>query len=107
MESEGLIGLTRAFQAAGARSVIASLWSVSDESTKDFMVRLHVELRSGKAKDEALRLAMQHLHSQPGRSLPYYWAPFVLFGDPDNLHLTQIQGRSEAVQTHATRTNVN
>jgi CHAT domain-containing protein len=106
-ESEGLIGLTRAFQAAGARSVVASLWSVSDESTKDLMVHLHVELRSGKAIDEALRLAMQNLHSQPGLSLPYYWAPFVLFGDPDNLHLAENQRKVDARQAHANHMSVN
>lgn len=84
MQSEGIIGMTRAFQAAGVRSVISSLWHVSDESTKDLMVEFHQELRSGNTKDEALRRAMRKVHEEPGKSSPYHWAAFVLTGDPDN-----------------------
>ena len=84
MHAEGMIGMTRAFQAAGARSVVSSLWQVSDESTKDLMVDFHQELRSGITKDEALRRAMLKVHNEPGKSSPYHWAAFVLTGNPDN-----------------------
>src|SRR5262249_53842020 len=57
MGGEGLIGLTRAFQYAGARSVLATLWSVADVSTADFMKRFYGYLRQGRTKDEALRAA--------------------------------------------------
>ena len=54
---EGLMGLTRAFQYAGARSVLASLWSVADESTAELMTRFYGHLKAGKTKDDALRTA--------------------------------------------------
>jgi CHAT domain-containing protein len=82
MGSEGLIGLTRAFQFAGARSVLASLWSVSDLSTADLMKRFYGYLRAGKTKDEALRQAQVDLiHEKKATSHPYHWAAFQLSGD--------------------------
>ena len=54
MGGEGLIGLTRAFQYAGARSVLASLWKVEDRSTAELMKRFYTYMKSGKSKDEAL-----------------------------------------------------
>ncbi|HVR99781.1 MAG TPA: CHAT domain-containing tetratricopeptide repeat protein, partial [Thermoanaerobaculia bacterium] len=80
---EGLIGLTRAFQYAGARSVLASLWSVSDRSTAFLMRRFYAELRKGVSKDEALRQAQLGLIRE-GRGKaahPFYWAAFELTGD--------------------------
>jgi CHAT domain-containing protein/Tfp pilus assembly protein PilF len=92
--TEGLIGLTRAFQYAGARSVVASLWSVADQSTAELMIRFYRHLRDGLSKDEALRAAQIELIRGPievtdadGRkvridaSAPYYWAAFQIFGD--------------------------
>ncbi len=91
---EGLIGLTRAFQYAGARSIVASLWSVEDETTAELMLHLYRHLRSGASKDEALRAAQLALIQRPVRvergdgesvvkdaSAPYYWAAFQLVGD--------------------------
>jgi CHAT domain-containing protein len=81
MGGEGLIGLTRAFQYAGARSVLASLWSVSDLSTAELMKHFYGHLHAGKAKDEALQAAQVELIRSPKFSHPYYWAAFQLFGD--------------------------
>ncbi len=87
MGGEGLIGLTRAFQYAGARSVLSSLWSVSDESTALLMRRFYGHLKEGKPKAEALRLAQVELirtgQAKTGRdfSRPFYWAAFVLNGE--------------------------
>ena len=78
---EGLIGLTRAFQVAGAASIIATQWRVADRRTATAMVRLHQHLLKGMSKDEALRQAMRALASDPATAHPYYWAPFVLVGD--------------------------
>ncbi|HWM89303.1 MAG TPA: CHAT domain-containing protein [Thermoanaerobaculia bacterium] len=78
---EGLVGLVRAFQYAGARSVLASLWSVSDVSTADLMKRFYGHLREGQSKDEALRKAQADMIRSQSFSHPYYWAAFQLTGD--------------------------
>jgi CHAT domain-containing protein len=83
VQSEGIVGLTRALQAAGARSIVASQWKVADRSTSSLMVAFHRELRKGRAKDEALREAMAVVRRNPRTAHPYYWGPFVLTGDPD------------------------
>lgn len=91
---EGLIGLTRAFQYAGARTVMASLWNVQDRATSELMIRFYKHLRAGLPKDEALRQAQIELIRGPievinekgekilmDASAPYYWAGFQLYGD--------------------------
>ncbi|HEV3257270.1 MAG TPA: tetratricopeptide repeat protein [Gemmataceae bacterium] len=96
---EGLLGLQRAFQVAGARSVVASLWSVDDEATRKLMVRFYENLWQKKmSKLEALRQAQlwmlkeglkrglvvldeEERIAKPVRTPPYYWAAFVLSGD--------------------------
>lgn len=78
MGGEGLVGLTRAFQYAGARSVLASLWSVADVSTARFMESFYRHLREGRSKDEALRQAqIERIRD----SHPFHWAAFQLTGD--------------------------
>jgi CHAT domain-containing protein/Tfp pilus assembly protein PilF len=81
MNGEGLIGLTRAFQYAGAHSIIASLWAVDDLRTMELMKQLYSGLRNGTAKDEALRAAQLHVLRSAPSSAPYYWAAFSLIGD--------------------------
>ncbi|HSG40879.1 MAG TPA: CHAT domain-containing protein, partial [Thermoanaerobaculia bacterium] len=81
MGGEGLVGLTRAFQYAGARSVLASLWGVSDRSTADLMKRFYSHLKQGRSKDEALRAAQIDLIRRKGFAHPYHWAAFQLTGD--------------------------
>jgi CHAT domain-containing protein/tetratricopeptide (TPR) repeat protein len=82
MGGEGLVGLTRAFQYAGARSVLASLWGVSDVSTANLMKRFYSYLWNGKTKDEALRAAqIDQIREKSKSSHPFHWAAFELFGD--------------------------
>jgi CHAT domain-containing protein len=91
---EGIIGLTRAFQYAGARTVLASLWSVADDSTAELMDRLYRRLRSGTATNDALRGAQLDLLATPlaltgddgesrelDASHPFHWAAFQVIGD--------------------------
>jgi CHAT domain-containing protein len=49
MGGEGLIGLTRAFQYAGAHSVLASLWSLDDSRASEFMKQFYGQLQQGKS----------------------------------------------------------
>ncbi len=83
MGGEGLIGLTRAFQYAGARSILASLGKVEDRSTAELMKRFYGYLKSGKTKDEALRLAQIDLIRSANFALPVHWAAFQLIGDSE------------------------
>ncbi len=79
---EGLVGLVRAFQYAGARSVLASLWNISDRSTPLLMTEFYRELRAGSSMDEALRHTQRASIQRGGRlSAPYFWSAFELFGD--------------------------
>jgi CHAT domain-containing protein len=78
---EGLIGLTRAFHYAGARSVLATLWGISDKSSAAWMRRFYRELRDGQSKDEAARAAqIEQIRSANG-PYPFFWAAFQLYGD--------------------------
>jgi CHAT domain-containing protein len=73
--------LAEAFSSAGATSVLASLWSVGDESTKELMVEFYRQLATGQSKAAALQSAEIKLLKSSKFSRPLYWAPFVLMGD--------------------------
>jgi CHAT domain-containing protein len=73
--------LAEAFATAKVRTVVASLWSVGDESTKEFMVAFYKQLAAGASKTAALQSAQLALMKNPKFSRPLYWAPFVLMGD--------------------------
>jgi CHAT domain-containing protein len=82
MGGEGLLGLTRAFLYAGARSVLASLWRVSDQTTPGLMRRFYRHLARGRPKDEALRAAQVEMIRAGGTGAhPFRWAAFQVFGD--------------------------
>jgi CHAT domain-containing protein len=76
-----LHGLMRGFLYAGAPSVVASLWAVSDRSTAEFMREMYSQIRAGATKRAALRHAQLAIKDAYGH--PYYWAPFVLMGNPE------------------------
>ncbi len=84
LNGEGIIGLTRAFLYAGADGVVVSLWNVNDIATASLMKAFYKNLQQGMAKDEALRRAKLDLikGQKSAWQHPYYWAPFVLIGDP-------------------------
>ncbi|MEY2510934.1 MAG: hypothetical protein QOE26_1697 [Verrucomicrobiota bacterium] len=73
--------LAHAFSSAGATTVLASLWSVGDESTKEFMMEFYRQLAAGTSKAAALQSAQLKLLRSAKFSRPLYWAPFVLMGD--------------------------
>jgi CHAT domain-containing protein len=76
------LGLAGIAVRAGARSTIASLWSVDDEATATFMTELYKNLAHKTTnKAEALRQAQMTLLSDRQLNHPYYWAPFVLLGN--------------------------
>ena len=83
-DGEGMVGLTRAFLYAGADSVVVSLWNVNDYATAELMKAFYRNLNRHLPKDEALRQAKLGMLKGRRResSHPYFWAPFVLVGEP-------------------------
>jgi hypothetical protein len=83
---EGVFGLRRAFQIAGVRTVIMSLWSVEDQGTRTWMRALYRErFQKGSSTADAVRNASVHvLQARRARgesTHPFYWAAFVAAGD--------------------------
>jgi CHAT domain-containing protein len=82
MNGEGLLGMTWAWFVAGVPSTVASQWPVADDSTARLMQAFYAELKGGAPKAEALRRAQLALLKDRKTRHPFYWAPFVLSGDP-------------------------
>jgi CHAT domain-containing protein len=80
---EGMLGLQFAFRAAGARSVVATLWSEDDRAAVELVDRLYAHLQRGLPKDRALQAAqLDYLADHDGiRASPFFWAAPVLYGD--------------------------
>ncbi len=75
-----LTGLARSFFAAGAQSVVASLWPAHDDATRELMNVFYRKLCSGCSRSGALRAAQRAmLITYPH---PLYWGTFVLVGSP-------------------------
>ncbi|NEZ66121.1 CHAT domain-containing protein [Leptolyngbyaceae cyanobacterium CCMR0082] len=75
----GVIGLPFSFTAAGASSVLMSLWNVPDASTAKLMRNFYDYWLSGRDKAQALRLAMMDMIQEYPNS-PKDWAAFTLVG---------------------------
>ena len=89
-KGEGIMSLSRAFFYAGVKSLVMSLWKVSDESTSELMVYFYEGLKAGLPKDQALQQAkINYLANQDIalKSHPYFWAGFVLKGNAKSLDL--------------------
>jgi CHAT domain-containing protein len=81
-DNRATLGLAGVALRAGARSTIASLWSVNDESTALLMNQFYQSLsRQGQPRAEALRHAQLTLLKTPEYQLPLFWAPYVLIGN--------------------------
>ena len=79
MKGEGVMALPRGFLYAGVPNVIASLWKVHDQKTKDLMVAFYNHLLDGNNYAEALRMAK--LDCIAKGFLPMDWAGFILIGE--------------------------
>ncbi|MCP4757138.1 MAG: CHAT domain-containing protein, partial [Proteobacteria bacterium] len=77
---EGLFGLRRAFQEAGSRTVLSTLWSIADKETQVFMTRFYELNLKGMPYQQALRKVQREFIDDKQLSHPHYWAPFVMVG---------------------------
>ena len=76
---EGVFGLQRAFQVAGADAIIMSMWTVDDAATQEFMTIFYEDWLKSGDKRIAFRSAQLRLKSK--FSSPYYWGAFVMVGN--------------------------
>jgi CHAT domain-containing protein/Tfp pilus assembly protein PilF len=90
LAGEGIVGMARAFQVAGARSVLVSQWPVADRSTAELMVRFYRHLATGLPKAGALAAAQYEMAEGQAAAMadgvldprhPFAWAGFQIVGD--------------------------
>ena len=81
LKGEDVVGIARAFLAAGARSVLVALWAIDDEATMVFMKSFYQHLKEGKTASAAVQQSMKFLRESEQFSETRYWAPFQLIGD--------------------------
>jgi CHAT domain-containing protein len=87
-DAEGVFGLRRAFQHAGAQSVVMSLFDVPDKTTTELMNRFYANWISGSSMPAALRQASLELlaerrETNDGVAHPLFWGGFIIVGDPN------------------------
>jgi len=78
---EGVYGLRRAFALAGAESLLMSLWTVSDEGTKELMIKYYQRILQNQGRSDALRQTQLEMLNSQDYQHPYFWAAFVPVGD--------------------------
>jgi CHAT domain-containing protein/Tfp pilus assembly protein PilF len=82
LNSDGVFGLRRGLQEAGAGAVMMSMWSVPDKETQELMTLFYAKWLGGLEKPEALRQAQlverEVVRKRYGRDLPFYWGAFVM-----------------------------
>lgn len=82
LAGEGVMSMGRAFQAAGTKSVLMSLWSVAERPSILLMEEFFRQLARGRDKLTAWTAARAHVRSE-GFQHPFFWASFILVGEPN------------------------
>ena len=81
-DNQAILGLAGMAVRSGAKSTLASLWSVSDRSTAELMDQFYRYLQQPNTnKAQAIRQAQLSLLQNPQFQHPYYWSPFILVGN--------------------------
>ncbi|MBZ4672764.1 MAG: tetratricopeptide repeat protein [Deferribacteraceae bacterium] len=78
IDGEGIANFARAFEQAGAKSVVVSLWEVPSEPAVEFMKVFYTYLNLGFNRLESIRYTKRDIKLKYPN--PYYWAVFVLYG---------------------------
>lgn len=77
---EGVYGLRRAFFLSGTESLVMSLWSVSDYTTREIMTSYYKNLKHGLGRAQALREVKLKMMKNPHTAHPFFWASFIESG---------------------------
>ncbi|MDP6095141.1 MAG: CHAT domain-containing protein, partial [Gammaproteobacteria bacterium] len=80
-DERAVLGLAGVSLKAGARSSLASLWTISDEATSQLMIAFYQALNSGNSKADALRIAQLQLLAEARFQHPNFWSPYILVGN--------------------------
>ena len=93
VSSEGVIGIARSFLAAGARSVLATLWPINDWASPELMKKFYEELFQETPVCEALRRAKNFLleHENKNFQSIRMWAPFTIYGEDVKFEKQEIE----------------
>ncbi len=81
VRDDDVFGLQRGFKKAGAKTLLMSLWSVSDFATEEMMTSFYAGLMQGLSRHEALRQAQAKLRANPELNRPCFWASFIILDD--------------------------
>ncbi len=76
------LGFAGAASRIGVKSILGSLWYVSDSSTPELMKKLYIQLKIAQIKADALAEAQKAMIQDPLFKHPYYWSAFTLVGNP-------------------------
>jgi CHAT domain-containing protein len=79
----GVQTLSRAFLDNGTQTVIKTLWKVNEKATAEFMIEMYTHWVTGISLYDALEKTKDHFKGHEKYSHPYYWAGFVLEGNPN------------------------
>ncbi len=80
VSGEGVMSIGRAFQFAGAKSVLISLWSVEETASVNLIREFFKGLKEGKCQTQALKEAQKYIR-ESGYDHPFFWSSFVLVGN--------------------------
>jgi CHAT domain-containing protein len=80
LSGEGVMSMGRAFQYAGAKSVLMTLWKVQEKSAVTLSENFFKYRKEGKTKLEALQAARDDIRNE-GYKHPYFWSAFILVGE--------------------------
>ncbi|MGD1845424.1 MAG: CHAT domain-containing protein, partial [Salibacteraceae bacterium] len=94
LPGEGSMNIARAFNYAGCPSVLMSLWQADDQAASGLVVDFFGNLRNGRDKSASLAQAKRNYINQAAglKTHPFFWAGFVVIGDPSSLELSPTFG---------------
>ena len=106
LKGESVVGIARAFLAAGARSVLVTLWDIDDEATSVFMESFYQHLKKGKTVSAAVYQAMKCFRESEDFFKMWYWAPFQLVGDDVKIEFEAYDGKKNGEGEKKKRFNI-